>query len=124
MRGDCDELALIDLDRHEAAPEDIETEGAKFSQRVLHAGKEIRMVVDEKARTIAATGFLVANSAKYYIAGGSGVFHRDERREKHGYATFHIESAASPNESILDEPRKGWDRPSLFAGGYDIDMSI
>ena len=110
----------------EALAGNREIETAKFTQGIPDALENARVMLHQVTGTKFITGFLVGESGKDYVTGEGQVFRLgfEDSREIHGNAMFHIQGAATPDETIDNPGFEGRVSPLLVGGGDYINVTI
>ncbi len=133
VRGDAvgdeshpDERLLPRLQQVGALAADRDRVAADLADRLGGAVEELRMPVDEPARTGAAARLLVGEERHDELALGQRPRPEDvaERGEHHRVHVLHVHGAATPQHPVADLAGERVDAPVARVGRHDVEVTV
>jgi hypothetical protein len=101
-------------------------DSAELAERVLRAGKPVRMLLGDEPRAVAAPRFLVGRGEQDQVAleRHARAGDLEQRRELHDADRLHVERAAPVEPAVADLAAERIDRPVPPVGVHDVDVMV
>ena len=116
---------LGDHDRVEAPAAQVLHHASRLADAVLDPGEQLGMLVDQEFRALVASRLLVRQHREHEVARSPTASLRlQECADHHRDASFHVESAATPQVAVDDLSAKRLVRPLLVDRGDHVDVAL